>query len=377
MNTTRSIAAAALIFSTGLAVQTAHAQQVGARRIDLQRRDLSITGREVVQTIVELEPGTTAPRHAHPGEEIIYVLEGMWEYTLEGKPPVTLTAGDVLFIPAGTIHSARNVGAGRGRELATYIVEKGKPLLVLATPAARDADVASGPSPGVVSMPASTTPTQATNLFLVDDLEDPGRTRTLATSDLDALRAVADWVRTFVVRPHKDLGRDGPVCPFVPQALEREILWLAPEQIGDRSAQDVVRLVDGYKERFLRTRAPDGDDVNYESLVLVFPDLPPDRAESLFDEVLKQLAVPAYAEDGLVMGGFHPGNQGSAIYNPDFQPFRSPVPFLLMRHAVVSDWKFFLGNEEMLKLWAHRYGESAALVLAEELRRLPWRTRRD
>ena len=82
--------------------------------------------------IVELEPGTTAPSHSHPGEEIIYVLEGTWEYTLEGQPPVIVNAGEVLFIPAGTNHSARIVGAGRGRELATYIVEKGKPLLVLA-----------------------------------------------------------------------------------------------------------------------------------------------------------------------------------------------------------------------------------------------------
>jgi quercetin dioxygenase-like cupin family protein len=93
----------------------AQAQQVGARRIDLQRHDLSVPGREVVQVIVELEPGTTAPRHSHPGEEIIYVLEGSWEYTLDGKPPVVLKAGDVLFIPAGVIHSARNVGTGPRR----------------------------------------------------------------------------------------------------------------------------------------------------------------------------------------------------------------------------------------------------------------------
>ena len=69
--------------------------------------------------------------HTHPGEEIIYVLEGSLEYQIEGEPPVTLKAGDVLFIPAGTIHSARNVGSGTGSELATYIVEKGKPLLTL------------------------------------------------------------------------------------------------------------------------------------------------------------------------------------------------------------------------------------------------------
>jgi len=131
MKTTRVIAVAALIAISGLVLNVTQAQQVGGRRIDLQRHDLSVTGREVVQTIVELAPGTTAPRHTHPGEEIIYVLEGTWEYTVEGKPPVILKSGGVLFIPAGAIHSARNVGAGRAAELATYIVEKGKPLITV------------------------------------------------------------------------------------------------------------------------------------------------------------------------------------------------------------------------------------------------------
>ena len=73
-------------------------------------------------------------------------------------------------------------------------------------------------------------PKQTTNLFLLEDLEDVSRTSELAESDLDALRAVADWIKTFVARPHKDLGRAGPVCPFVPGALERKALWLAPER---------------------------------------------------------------------------------------------------------------------------------------------------
>ena len=133
MKTTPIIVTVALmLFGSVLAATVAQAQQVGTRRTDLQRHDLSAPGREVIQVIVELEPGTTAPRHSHPGEEVIYVLEGAWEYTLDGKPPVVLKAGDVLFVPAGTIHMARNVGPGSGSELATYIVEKGKPLLTLA-----------------------------------------------------------------------------------------------------------------------------------------------------------------------------------------------------------------------------------------------------
>ena len=129
MKMTRMAAVALLIVGSALTPHAAQAQQPGVKRTDLQRHDLSAPGREAIQVIVELAPGVLAAKHTHPGEEIIYVLEGLLEYEVEGKPPVTLKAGDVLFIPAGTIHSARNVGTGNGAELATYIVEKGKPLL--------------------------------------------------------------------------------------------------------------------------------------------------------------------------------------------------------------------------------------------------------
>jgi len=127
---TRVSMVVAVILGSGLALHVARAQQPGVTRTDLQRHDLGIPGREVVQARVDIAPGSLAARHSHPGEEIVYVLEGSLEYQLDGKPPVTLKAGDVLFIPAGTIHSARNVGTGRGSELATYVVEKGKPLVV-------------------------------------------------------------------------------------------------------------------------------------------------------------------------------------------------------------------------------------------------------
>jgi quercetin dioxygenase-like cupin family protein len=104
----------------------------GVSRKDLQRHDLAISGREVVQTEVTLAPGVFAPRHWHPGEEIVYMLEGELEYVIDGQPPVTLKHGEVLFIPAGAVHSARNVGKGDGTELATYLLEKGKPSFVLA-----------------------------------------------------------------------------------------------------------------------------------------------------------------------------------------------------------------------------------------------------
>ena len=106
------------------------APPAGVSRTDLQRHDLSIEGLETIQARIDIAPGGMAPWHRHPGEEVIYVLEGMLEYQLEGRDPVTLKAGDVLFVPAGVAHKARNPGTVNGAELATYIVAKGKPLLV-------------------------------------------------------------------------------------------------------------------------------------------------------------------------------------------------------------------------------------------------------
>jgi quercetin dioxygenase-like cupin family protein len=126
--TARAIAAAIVIAGSALALP-AQAQQAGVKRTDLQRHDLSAPGREAIQVRVDLEPGVAFGRHTHPGEEIIYVLAGTLEYDVEGKSPATLKAGDVLFIPAGTVHAAKNVGNVTASELATYIVEKDKPLL--------------------------------------------------------------------------------------------------------------------------------------------------------------------------------------------------------------------------------------------------------
>jgi quercetin dioxygenase-like cupin family protein len=127
---TNRIIAAVLIVAGALALRVAQAQPTGSKRTDLQRHDLSAPGREVIQVRVDFDPGYVAPRHTHPGEEIIYVIEGTLEYEIGGKT-TKVKAGDVLFVPAGAIHTAKNVGAGNGAELATYVVEMGKPLITV------------------------------------------------------------------------------------------------------------------------------------------------------------------------------------------------------------------------------------------------------
>mgnify|MGYP003483068457 FL=1 len=111
--------------------QPAKNWQSGLHRTDLVRQDLDVAEREVIQVRVDFDAGVVSPKHSHPGVEVAYVIDGTFEYQLEGRPPVTLKAGDSLYIPAGTAHVAKNVGGAKASELATYIVKKGTPLLVL------------------------------------------------------------------------------------------------------------------------------------------------------------------------------------------------------------------------------------------------------
>jgi quercetin dioxygenase-like cupin family protein len=101
------------------------------KRAILQRFDLA-PDKEVVMALAEVPPGLAAGRHTHPGPETSYVIEGSASLEVEGEVPRIVKAGDSFAIPAGKIHDAKVVGDKPVKVLATYIIEKGKPL---ATPA--------------------------------------------------------------------------------------------------------------------------------------------------------------------------------------------------------------------------------------------------
>ena len=118
-----------MLLGGGVTSSAAQASAPNTKRTELQRHDLSVPGRELIQVRVDFDPQYVSPRHTHFGEEIIYVIEGTLEYHVDGRPTAAYRAGDVLLVPPATIHWVKNIGSGNGAELATYIVEKGKPLV--------------------------------------------------------------------------------------------------------------------------------------------------------------------------------------------------------------------------------------------------------
>ena len=122
-------AAAFVVASFGVHGQQAPAPaQTGFKRTPVQQADLSVPGKEVVQAVAEVQPGAEAGRHTHPGEEVGYVLEGTITLEIQGKPAAVKKAGEGFVIPPGTVHNAKNTGAGVAKVLGTYIIDKGKPV---------------------------------------------------------------------------------------------------------------------------------------------------------------------------------------------------------------------------------------------------------
>jgi len=135
MKNRASMIVAGVIFALAVGIwgagKLAAQQPSGFKRVELKRADMGVPGREIIMARGEFEPGATAPKHTHPGEEIAYVLEGEVTVEMAGKPPLVLKAGEAFFVPPGTVHSAKNTSKGVTKVLSTYTVEKGKPLAAL------------------------------------------------------------------------------------------------------------------------------------------------------------------------------------------------------------------------------------------------------
>lgn len=97
------------------------------KRTPLQKFDVPGTNYETVIGIAEIAPNVNVGRHTHPGPESGYVLEGDFTLLVEGQPPLPLKAGESYKVPSGAIHDARTGDKG-AKVIATYVVEKGKPL---------------------------------------------------------------------------------------------------------------------------------------------------------------------------------------------------------------------------------------------------------
>lgn len=157
------------------------------------------------------------------------------------------------------------------------------------------------------------------------------------TPDAPLAESVA-WVRSFLARPHPDVGRAGPVCPFTPMALELDTIWLIDIPDTEPEPQRIHDIIEQCRQQFLETEPREGPMAINKVFMAVFSGLD-ETAAPLIDAMQARLK-PAFVDVGLMLGEFHARNDTPGLRNPDFRPLRSPTPMLVMRHMVESDLPF-------------------------------------
>jgi len=168
------------------------------------------------------------------------------------------------------------------------------------------------------------------------------------------LPVVLDWLHGYVSQPSSRLGRRGPVCPFVPAALDADAVRFSFHyEIGEES--DRIRAVLGDELLQFRDTAelPGSSGTSLASLLVVFPNAD-STGWAAIDQVygdLKDVAV----EQGLMIGQFHPACDERAARNPSFPVSRSPIPLVAVRHIAPHDILFLHQRREWVDAYRERF----------------------
>ncbi|HEX5542764.1 MAG TPA: hypothetical protein VFX60_14580 [Micromonospora sp.] len=180
---------------------------------------------------------------------------------------------------------------------------------------------------------------------------------------VDKLRGMFSWAREYLSRPHAELGRKGPVCPFVQGAMERERFYLAVYRGTALQGDDLNDELMIYRDWFRVLPPTDGPAAQFKTILLTLPDVSGPAANALVDAIQQRLK-PRYVADGLMIGEFHDGPPDKGgLWNPDFRPLRSPLPLLAIRHMVPSDFPFLAGDPAFLTAYLRMFGDVVPAAL--------------
>lgn len=189
-----------------------------------------------------------------------------------------------------------------------------------------------------------------------DVYDDPGRW----TAEYPDAAVLIRWIADYLGHPHPDLGRDGPVCPFVRQTAERHALWAAVVRGGDElTVEQISAAVRDAHELYNRLRVA-GSDTRRLTAVAVFPGL---TGHDRIDTVHRRHKTEV-VRDGLMLGQFYPGCRVPGLWNAEFHPLDAPLPMLVIRPMMTTDYPFLVARTD----WLYAYFSKVAPQLPRALR---------
>jgi Cys-tRNA(Pro) deacylase len=208
--------------------------------------------------------------------------------------------------------------------------------------------------------------------FLVEvpDLKSPGALPEPANAYEEPLRTIFRWAEDYLCQPHPELGREGPVCPYVRSAMRKGLFFLTVCPGTDLTPERVEAQITNLRAWFLELEPRRGNDAIFKTILCLFPGVELERTPGLIDSIQEKLR-PAYVAHGLMVGEFHARPPEKAgLWNQEFRPLHSPVPMLVIRHMVATDLAFLKDDRNLVAFYLRRFGSSIPAHLREELRKV-------
>ena len=192
-----------------------------------------------------------------------------------------------------------------------------------------------------------------------------------AASDDDrppaAVDALAHWVRTYLMRPHPDLGRAGDVCPFTAQASRLDTIRIGVSSAGPAQAAEIYETMQETIAAF--DQIPCAKSMrHFRTAIVGFPNCGDEEGALVLRRVQNRLR-PHSIFAGKMIGFFEPNSTDRGLINPDFHPLRAPIPLLAIRLLVEADAPFVVRNPVLAPLYLAKFRWAGVLRLRAALRR--------
>jgi hypothetical protein len=171
----------------------------------------------------------------------------------------------------------------------------------------------------------------------------------LLQRDLPYLVEILDWVENFVAKPHSIVGRNGPVCPFVPHAIRSNSMHLGVFRVKDLEVSQIAQTVLSYRDIFQELEPTKGEAALKKTILLIVPDIDIEDAPKIIDVVQKEVK-PLFVESGMMIGEFHMLTESPGLHNPNFRPLRSSIPMFVLRNMVEVDIAFLQDENLHLRI---------------------------
>ncbi|MEV6136986.1 DUF6875 domain-containing protein [Nocardia sp. NPDC051990] len=177
---------------------------------------------------------------------------------------------------------------------------------------------------------------QPTNLFSTDPA--------IRAAEHPRAAELRRWASDYLSRPHRDLGRSGPVCPYIGRAIGGRYLWVCFVEGRHIDAERITAIVDDLNDLFPALPPRDEPDNELKAVLAVFPDL----TEYVDIDVVQQVQKTRFVDKGLMLGQFYPGCTVAGLHNPNFPALDAPLPILAVRYMAPTDFPFLNTRQEWI-----------------------------